>query len=117
MGVGRGVSSPWILKLSAKKGYFFNFEEKKTNFTTFSPPWKKFWENPLLDPPWKKSFRRPCLYQQHLLVMFCFQQLLLRLLVLVDHSGVASPKCWRPNLLTLSEQQYFVLNTASQSTK
>jgi len=33
-------------------------------------------------------------------------------------SGVASPKyLGEPNLLTISEQQYFVWDTASQSTK
>jgi len=33
-------------------------------------------------------------------------------------SGVASSKFWEgPNLLTLSEQQYLVWDTASQSTK
>jgi len=54
MGVGRGGQGPpWILKLLAKKGCFFNFEGQKPNFTTFGPPWKKFWENPLLIPPGK----------------------------------------------------------------
>jgi len=50
MGIGRGTGgalAPWILKLLAKKGCFFNFERYKTNFTAFGPPWKK-------------SFRRPC---------------------------------------------------------
>jgi len=52
MGVGRGagrtLAPHWILKLIAKRGCFFNFEGQKTNFTTFGPPWKKNWENPLL---------------------------------------------------------------------
>jgi len=52
-GLERGALPPWILRLLAKKGCFFNFEGLKRNFTTFGPPWKKFWENPLLAPPGK----------------------------------------------------------------
>jgi len=63
MGVGRkgagGAWPPWILKISAKKGCFLNFEWEKKNFTTFVLPLKKFWKNPLVAPPWEKSFRRP----------------------------------------------------------
>ena len=44
MGVGRGgkgaLAPPWILKLLATKGCFFNFEGWKPNFTTFAPPGK-----------------------------------------------------------------------------
>jgi len=63
MGVGkegRGVSRPpWILKISAKKVVFFNFERQKPNFTTFGHPPEKVWKNALMPTPWKKSFRRP----------------------------------------------------------
>jgi len=55
----RGGLAPWILKISAKKGCFLNFEWEKKNFTTFVLPLKKFWKNPLVAPPWEKSFRRP----------------------------------------------------------
>jgi len=54
---GKGVKAPWILKISAKKGCFLNFEWEKPNFTTFGLPRK----NPLVPPSWKKSFRRPWL--------------------------------------------------------
>ena len=63
--VGRGCRGakipPWILKLLAKKGCFFNFEGQKTNFTAFGLPLEKiFGKSPTAPPPWKKSFRRPC---------------------------------------------------------
>jgi len=45
-GHGRRKRGARILKFSAKKGCFLNFEGEKSNLTTF-------------DPPWKKSFRRP----------------------------------------------------------
>jgi len=41
------------LKLFAKKGYFFNFEGYKTNFTTFGSSLEKTLGNPLLAPPGK----------------------------------------------------------------
>ena len=41
-----------------------------------------------------------------------------RLVYLLGSSSLTSPKFWeRPNILTSSEQQYFVWDTASQSTK
>jgi len=44
MGVEKGgAGRPWILKLLAKKGCFFNFEGQKPNFTTFAPSLKKIW--------------------------------------------------------------------------
>jgi len=42
----RGALPPWILKISAKKGCFLNFEWEKTNFTTFGP-WKKILPTPM----------------------------------------------------------------------
>jgi len=38
MGVGMGEKgSPWILKISTKKGCFLKFRVGKTNFPTFGP--------------------------------------------------------------------------------
>jgi len=37
---GRGQISRWILKFSAKKGYFLSFEREKPTFATFPPPGK-----------------------------------------------------------------------------
>jgi len=48
------MSSHWILKLSAKEGYFLIFEWEKTNITTFGPPWKNF-EKILKWPPLEKN--------------------------------------------------------------
>jgi len=59
MGVGRGdrgAFPPWILKLLAKKGCFFNFEGLKTNFTTFGPPGKNFGKIPFWPTPGKNPF-------------------------------------------------------------
>jgi len=62
MGAGRGgrggQGPPWILKFSAKKVCFLNFEEDKSNFTTFGPFWKNFGK---IHPLPGKSFRRPWL--------------------------------------------------------
>ena len=54
MGVGRGGrggQGPLLdFEISSKKRLFFQFRGVKTNFTALAPPWKKFWENPLLPP-------------------------------------------------------------------
>jgi len=39
---------------------FLNFEWYEPHFTTFGPPYKNFWKNPLVASPWKNPFRRPC---------------------------------------------------------
>ena len=51
MGVGEGGG--WILKISAKNGCFLSFEWEKSNFTTFGPPYKKFWKTPSSPLPGK----------------------------------------------------------------
>jgi len=48
------------LGIISNKRLFFQFRGVKNKFHRFWPPWKTFWENPLLPPSWKKSFRRPC---------------------------------------------------------
>jgi len=54
MGVGRGGPSlPPDFEIISKKKLFFQFRGVKTKFHHFLPPWKKFWENPLLAPPGK----------------------------------------------------------------
>jgi len=46
-----GDLTPWILKLLAKKGCFFQFRGWKTNFTTFAPPpGKNFGKIPYCSP-------------------------------------------------------------------
>jgi len=63
MGIGRGgqrgAFPPLNFEIISKKRLFFQFQGVKNKFHQFWPPWKKFWENPLLPPPSKKSFRRP----------------------------------------------------------
>ena len=54
----KGVGKPWpswILKISAKKGYFLSFEWEK-QISLVLALLEKFWKKPLW-PPWKKSFR------------------------------------------------------------
>ena len=52
-GVCRGPWPPLDFEIVRKKGVFFNFEWKKQISQLLAPPWKKFWENPLLVPPGK----------------------------------------------------------------
>jgi len=50
--------------------------------------------------------------------LVCFSSATITFKIHDISSSVASPKCfWGENILTLSEQQYFVWDTASQSTK
>ena len=61
MGIERGTGGalvPLDFEIISKERLFFLFRRVKNKFHHFWPPWKKFWENPLLSPR-KKSFRRP----------------------------------------------------------
>ena len=56
-----GLGPPLNFEIISQKRLFFQFQGVKTNFTTFAPPWKKFWENPLLLPQ-EKILPTPVLY-------------------------------------------------------
>ena len=45
-----GARFPWILKISAKKGCFLNFQWENPHYTTFGPSLEKFWKNPVVPP-------------------------------------------------------------------
>jgi len=48
-----GLGLPWILKVLTKK-VFFSISRGKHQLSPFlAPPWKKFWENPILAHPGK----------------------------------------------------------------
>jgi len=55
MGVGRGgrgkAWSPLDFEIISKKSFFSISRGKKRISPLLEPPWKKFWENPLLPPP------------------------------------------------------------------
>jgi len=57
MGVGRGdrgaKASPFIFKISAKKGCFRSLEREKTNLTTFWATQNIFRKLPKEPPSWK----------------------------------------------------------------
>ena len=56
-----GLGPPLNFEIISQKRLFFQFQGVKTNFTTFAPPWKKFWENPLVLPQ-EKILPTPVLY-------------------------------------------------------